>query len=447
MDYIRIDHWRDLKNCSCNIPWFFSTIHNLWAYGLGNMLILVVIQAFSFGFANGLNSLVSAAYSDQQYYMCGLHLNRALIVNTVIYVIQSAILLFCKQILSTFCQEEEIIHLTSIYIYIMLFGQYWKVQFETIRCFLQAQKIYWLTTKILTVTTILHLVTCYLTIYRFKLGVIGAAIANSSFHILTLVLIMIYLTRRRYSRLHPNAWHRFNQDSMNNLGEYFKNGFQYGIMRWLDLWGFQCILICSSWVGEKEFATYVIIQACTQFTLQIPLGVGISSWNLITHSIIMLYPKKVKMYSKIAMFWGLISGFGIGAVYEIFGVFIIKWFTFDTSIQEVFHSILPYIALHQIFDHIQAIETGVIKSLNRQRHAGIALIVIMFGWGLPVAYELAFGLKWGFIGVYIGLIVGTALISIYFSILISFFTNWEDLTKKITTLAEQSNEEVEVAII
>ena len=30
------------------------------------------------------------------------------------------------------------------------------------------------------------------------------------------------------------------------------------------------------------------------------------------------------MYSQIAMFWGLISGFAIGAVYEIFGVFIIK---------------------------------------------------------------------------------------------------------------------------
>ena len=108
---------------------------------------------------------------------------------------------------------------------------------------------------------------------------------------------------------------------------------------------------------------------------------------------------------------------------------------------------LPYIALHQVFDHIQAIETGVLKSLNRQRHAGIALIVIMFGWGLPVAYELAFGLQWGFVGAYMGLIVGTALIAIYFSILISFFTNWDLLTHRISTLAEQSNDEVEVAVI
>ena len=269
----------------------FSNIQNLWAYGLGNMLILIVIQAFSFGFANGLSSLVSSAHSDQQYYSWGLHLNRALIVNTAIYVVQWIILIFCKQILYALSQKEEVVELTAVYVYIMLFGQYWKVQFETIRCFLQAQKIYWLTTKILAMTTILHIATCYLTIYKFKLGVIGAAISNSAFHILTLVFIMIYLTRKRYSRLHPNAWHRFNQDSMNNLGEYFKNGFPFGVMRWLDLWGFQCILICSSWVGEKEFATYVIIQAWTQMTLQIPLSVGISSWNLITHSIMMLYPK------------------------------------------------------------------------------------------------------------------------------------------------------------
>lgn len=161
----------------------------------------------------------------------------------------------------------------------------------------------------------------------------------------------------------------------------------------------------------------------------------------------MFYPKKIKMYSQIAMFWGLISGFVIGAVYEIFGVFIIKLFTNDSSIREVFISLLPYIALHQIFDHLQTIETGVLKSLKRQRHAGIALILIMFGCGLPVAYETAFGLKWGIVGAYFGLIVGTALITAYFTVLILFFTNWNDLAKNITTLAEQSKEEVDLAVI
>lgn len=46
----------------------FSTNENLCALGLGNMLILIVIQSFSFGFANGLNSLVSSSHEDRQYY-------------------------------------------------------------------------------------------------------------------------------------------------------------------------------------------------------------------------------------------------------------------------------------------------------------------------------------------------------------------------------------------
>lgn len=153
------------------------------------------------------------------------------------------------------------------------------------------------------------------------------------------------------------------------------------------------------------------------------------------------------MYSQIAMFWGLISGFVIGAVYEIFGVFIIRLFTTDHSIRDVFISLLPYIAIHQIFDHLQTIETGVLKSLKRQRHAGIALILIMFGFGLPVAYITAFDLKWGIVGAYMGLIVGTALITVYFTVLISFFTNWTDLMKDMTTLAEKSKDEVNLAVI
>lgn len=143
----------------------------------------------------------------------------------------------------------------------MLIGQYCKVQFETIRCYLQAQKIYWLSTKFLAFSAFIHFALCYGFIYKLELGVVGAGIANSSFHLITLCTLMLYLTRKRYIRLHPNSWHRFNQDSCNHLGEYLKNGFPYGVMRCLDHWGFQLILIFASWIGETELATYIILSS------------------------------------------------------------------------------------------------------------------------------------------------------------------------------------------
>lgn len=59
-----------------------SDITHLCALGIGNAFLLIVIQSFTYGFASGLNTLVAYAFNDQQFYTVGLHLNRALIVNT-----------------------------------------------------------------------------------------------------------------------------------------------------------------------------------------------------------------------------------------------------------------------------------------------------------------------------------------------------------------------------
>lgn len=112
---------------------YYPDLDHLAALGLGNALLLVIIQSFSYGFASGLNSMVAYSFNDQQYYSVGLHLNRALIINTVIYVFQICVMFFCRTILTLLKQDSDVIELTAQYILIMLVGMYGKIQFETIR--------------------------------------------------------------------------------------------------------------------------------------------------------------------------------------------------------------------------------------------------------------------------------------------------------------------------
>jgi len=115
---------------------YYPDKDHLAALGLGNAMLFIVIQAFSYGFASGLNNLVIYSFGDQQYYSVGLHLNRALVVNTGVYIFQICIMFFCRPVLEILQQDDEVIDLTAQYILIMLVGMYGKVQFETIRCYL-----------------------------------------------------------------------------------------------------------------------------------------------------------------------------------------------------------------------------------------------------------------------------------------------------------------------
>jgi multidrug resistance protein, MATE family len=120
---------------------YYPDLDHLAALGLGNAFLLVIIQSFSYGFASGLNTMVAYSFNDQQYYSVGLHLNRALIINTLIYVLQIWVMFFCRPILSLLKQDDEVIELTAQYILIMLVGMYGKIQFETIRWYLLGKLI------------------------------------------------------------------------------------------------------------------------------------------------------------------------------------------------------------------------------------------------------------------------------------------------------------------
>lgn len=284
-----------------------SDLDHLAALGIGNMMLMVVIQSFSYGFASGLDSLVSKSYSDGRFYSCGLHLNRALIVNTAIWIIQCIILFFLsKPVIGLLGQSDIVLEYAMGYILVMLVGMYCKVQYESIRCYLQGQKIYGLPTQILFIVSILHYFSSYLFIVKLNSGIVGAAISTSATYFISLVAIVIYISKNRYVMLHPNVWHHFNEDSVKCLGQYIMIGFPRAVLRCLDVSAFQYVVVLASFLGIMDLCTYILISASTNFVLQIALGIGSAISILITSALHSSHTKKAQRYSKMAI------GIGIG---------------------------------------------------------------------------------------------------------------------------------------
>lgn len=190
----------------------------------------------------------------------------------------------------------------------MLIGMYGKVQFETIRCYLLGMNVYSVHTKILTCAAILHFLAAYFFIVKMNTGLIGGAATTSGAYLCSLLLIAIYIKKKRFVMFHPNVWHRFNEDSLKSLGTYISQGYPSAILRSFETGGYKISLIYVCWIGRMELATYVITAALTSLTLQIALGIGTGAHNLIHNAMVHFHWNKAKRYANIAIAGGLLCG-------------------------------------------------------------------------------------------------------------------------------------------
>ena len=79
--------------------------HKLAGLGLGSSMLYCLNLYIIMGMNGALETLVAQAYGAGQLHLCGVYLNRARVINTVIFVPLLFILLFTKPILESLGQD------------------------------------------------------------------------------------------------------------------------------------------------------------------------------------------------------------------------------------------------------------------------------------------------------------------------------------------------------
>ena len=128
--------------------------------GLGNLMINVVWFSVGMGMNGAIDTLVSQAFGNKQYYLCGWFLNRGRIVQLIFFIPEVVICLFTKEVLVAFGQDELTAEAAQSYVTYLLPGMFAMTQFETVRRYLQGMKIFYLKMWIQFTTMILHCQWC-----------------------------------------------------------------------------------------------------------------------------------------------------------------------------------------------------------------------------------------------------------------------------------------------
>ena len=181
------------------------------------------------GLNGAIDTLVSQANGEKEYYLCGCYLNRGRIIQALFFLLEAGILMFTKEGLLALGQSQETSEAARAYVIAMLPGMFAMSQFETIRRYLQAMGNYNLSLYIQSTTSILHIITSYILISIFDFGLIGTAISTCLTYWVNLTVISLFLKYKK-DLVPLGATHNFNRDSLKNWSQYLKFGVPSALM-------------------------------------------------------------------------------------------------------------------------------------------------------------------------------------------------------------------------
>ena len=258
-----------------------------------------------------IDTLVSQAFGNKQYYLCGWFLNRGRIVQLIFFIPEVVICLFTKEVLVAFGQDELTANAAQSYVTYLLPGMFAMTQFETVRRYLQGMKIFYLTMWIQFTTMILHCLWCYIFVFNTNLGLVGASISTCITYFLNFIIVTVILSYKE-DIVHPESWHFFNKDSFRSFCEFLKYGIPSTLMLCFEWWCFEVLSLLAGMLSVNELAANVVLFNLISFLYHNALGMSFAISNLVGNNIGSQKPNTAKRYFITSVF--IILFFGVFSV-------------------------------------------------------------------------------------------------------------------------------------
>lgn len=418
----------------------------LAASSLASMTASVSGLSVIHGFTCALDSLLPQAWASDRPQYVGLWTQRMVVLMSMILIPVMVVWLNAEWILLRLNQEPAIAHLAGIYLRWFCLGLPGEAISIISRRYYQAQGLMHVPTIIMLIIAPLNAFLSWLLVWGpapVNLGFIGAPIASSiSFNLMALISIA-------YGRffIAPTAWHPINSLCFQELGKLFRLGLSGLGQIASEWWSWEIIVFAASQLGPIKLAAQSVLVVSSTVAFQTPYSLGMATSVRVGNLLGSGQAHRAKLAAETSIGMSLVTALVMSSIFMTFRNNWGRLFNDDEEVVKIVASVLPLVALFQIFDGAMTVSNGVLRALGM---LGLGAIINMCSYyiiGIPLGIWLAF---WGGLdirGLWIGLAVAlfcAAVVTVYFV----FRTDWdEQVVRTRERLGEEDREEVPGATI
>ncbi|OUM54963.1 hypothetical protein BVG19_g4428 [[Candida] boidinii] len=405
----------------------------LAAVTLGSMSANITGFSFVQGLATALDTFLPQAYGANKLKLVGIIFQRctALII-TVMFFICLSWWLFAEKLLVSMLPDPESARLAAQYLKVVSFGMPGYILFETGKRFLQAQGIFHASTYVLFICAPLNAFMNYFFVWskNFGIGYLGAPLSVAINYWLMASGLFLY-TVTTNSEIKPlKCWDGLSiNKSFKNWGKLFSLALPSVIMIEAEFLAFEILTLFSSYLGTTVLASQSLITTIASLSYQVPFGVSIASATRVANYLGAGIPHSAKISGDMTLVLTILVS-SINFSLLAFGNHVIPtWFSNDEEVIELVSKILPFIAIIQIFDALNATSAGCLRGMALQKIGGYVNLFGYYVIGVPISLFLAFYADLSLFGLWIGTGIALAIIGVvqYYFI---FRADWEKLSEE-----------------
>ncbi|XP_038984573.1 protein DETOXIFICATION 16-like isoform X2 [Phoenix dactylifera] len=351
------------------------------------------------GMSSALDTLCGQAFGARSYRMLGIHMQRAMLVLMLTSIPLAAVWAYTGQILMLCGQDRAIATEAGVYARWMIPSLF---AYGLIQChvrFLQTQNIVFPMMLASGFAALLHILVCWILVFKSGLGSRGAALANSFSYWLNALLLALFV------KLSPDCkktWTGFSKEALHDIINFIRLAVPSAVM------------LCLNTVS---------------MTFMVPLGFGAAVSTRVSNELGAGRPQAARLAVRVVVFMAIAQGLVVGSTM----VFVRKlWGYAYSNEEEVVNYVavmLPILAASNIMDGVQCVLSGVARGCGWQKIGALVNLGAYNLVGIPSAILLAFVLHVGGKGLWMGIICGVTVQALLLST-ITLCTNWEKEARK-----------------
>nr|XP_043621494.1 protein DETOXIFICATION 17-like [Erigeron canadensis] len=382
------------------------------------------------GLSTALETFCGQSFGAAQYHLLGIHMQRAMIVLSSVSLPLAVMWFYAENLLVFLRQDPEISAEAGLYARYLIPCLFADALLQCLVRFLQSQNNVipmMLTTGI---TTSLHVLLCWIMVFKFGLGSKGAALANAISLWINVMFLSVYV---RVSPSCKKTWTGFSKEAFLKIPTYLKLAVPSAIMICLEIWSFQLMVLLSGLLPNPQFEASVLSISLNIATMmyQVPLGLGDATSVRVSNELGAGRAQAARVAIHVSMFSTVTEGL-FGAIILISGRKLWGYcYSSDKEVVSYTGQMLLLVAGSHFIEGIQSVLSGAVRGSGRQKIGAIVNLGSYYLIGIPLAVLFAFAFHLGGKGLWLGIIAALIAQGLSLSIL-TLRTNWESQAKNAT---------------